>query len=109
MAGAEVRHEPREQEAGGGAEHADAEGAAPELAHLSHRLARVGERREHAFRLGAKGKPGLGQDDAAADAGEELDAELGLERAHLLGERGLGEVERRAARLNEPCSAVARK
>ena len=64
-----------------------------QLAHLGHRLARPGQRCEHALGLGTEGAAGLGEDDAAADADEELDPELGLERANLLRERGLGEVE----------------
>ncbi len=51
------------------------------------------ERREHPLGLGTEGTAGLGEDDAAADAREQRDAELGLERAHLLREGRLGEVE----------------
>ena len=57
------------------------------------RLARPGERCEHALGLGTERAAGLGEDDPAADADEQLDSELGLERANLLRERGLGEVE----------------
>ena len=37
--------------------------------------------------------PGVGGDDAAAGALEELDAQLGLEPAHLVRERGLRDVQ----------------
>ena len=93
MPGAEVGDEPGEEEAGGGPEHADAERAAGQLAHLGDCLAGARERREHPLGLGTEGTAGLGEDDAAADAREQLDAELRLERAHLLREGRLGEVE----------------
>ena len=93
MPGAEVGDEPGEEEARGRAEHADAESAAGQLAHVGDGLARTRQRREHALGLGAEGPAGLREHDAAADAGEQLDAELRLERADLLRERGLGEVE----------------
>ena len=93
MPGAEVGDEPGEEEAGGGAEHADAEGAAGQLAHFGDGFARARQRRQHPLGLGTEGTAGFGEDDAAADAREQRDAELGLERAHLLRERGLGEVE----------------
>ena len=90
---AEVGDEPGEEEAGGGAEHADAQSAAGELAHLRDRFARVRQRRQHPLGLGPEGTARFGEDDAAADAREQRDAELRLERAHLLREGRLGEVE----------------
>jgi hypothetical protein len=49
---------------------------------------------EHGLGVGTKGAARLGRHEPAADALEELDAELGLEPADLLGERRLGEVQR---------------
>ena len=97
-AAAELGRETGDQVRGGRAEHAEAERAAMELAHLAHRVARLCDTREDALRLGTKGAPRLGEDDAPADARQQLDPELGLELAHLLGERRLGDEERTCRR-----------
>ena len=64
------------------------------IPHVRDRLARAREGGLDALGLGPERAARLGEHDAPADAGEELDAELRLERAHLLGERRLGEIER---------------
>ena len=70
------------------------ERAAAQVAHLGDRVARPIDVGEHALGLGTEAAAGLGEDEPAAGAGEERDAELALELAHLLRDRGLGEVER---------------
>ena len=57
-------------------------------------VARLLDPGEHALGLRPQRPPRLRQRDPAADAREELDAELRLELADLLGERRLGDVER---------------
>ena len=53
-------------------------------------------------RLGQRRGPAL-------PALEERHAQLGLQPAHLLRQRGLRQVQGPAAAENEPCSAAARK
>ena len=53
---------------------------------------------EDPLRLRPEGPPRLGEDDPATDPGQQLDAELGLELPHLLGERGLRDEERARGR-----------
>ena len=75
-------------------EHPEAERAAPEVAHLGHRVTGSLDVGEHALRLRAEAPAGLRQHEPPARPGEECDPELGLELSYLLRDRGLGEVER---------------
>ena len=68
-----------------------------ELLQLGDRAVELGER---ALRAHGQHLARLGQPDAAARAPQQVDAELGLEPADLLGERGLGDVQL-AARARE--------
>ena len=84
----------RDEVARRGAEHPEAERPSSQLADAAHRVPRPVDPREHPLGLGSEGAAGLGEGDAAADPREEVDAELGLELPHLLGERGLRDIER---------------
>jgi hypothetical protein len=69
-----------------GAERAERRGARAQLADGADRRARGLDGGEHGLGVGAQRAPGLGRDEAPADALKERDAELRLEPAHLLGE-----------------------
>ena len=66
------------------------------LLELVERLLQPGDRR---LRLGQKIDAGAGQRHLAGGAGEQLDAELVLELAHAMADRGLRQVEVRGGLL----------
>ena len=94
VAAAELGGEAGDEVGGGGAEHAEAERPAAELANVADGVARAVDVVEHALGLRAEGPTGLRERDAATGTREQLDAELGLELADLLGERGLRDEQR---------------
>ena len=77
----------------GGQQGADRDPPADEPAQLVELAADAVDLGEHAPAPGRDRLPGLGRDDAAAGALEELRAELGLEPPDLVRERRLGDVE----------------
>ena len=76
-----------------GQQGADRDPAADEALELVDLVAHAVNLGEHAPRARGDRLPRLGRRDAAARALEELGAELGLEPADLVRERGLGDVE----------------
>ena len=72
----EVGREVGDQVGGGRPEHAEAERAAAEVAHLGDGVAGPLDVGEHALGLGPEAAARLGQHEAAAGAGEEGDPEL---------------------------------
>ena len=76
-----------------GPERAEGRDAALQLALLDDRLAPLGDGAERGLGVRAQGARGVGRADPAPDAGEERDAELGLQPADLLRERRLGEQQ----------------
>ena len=93
----------------GAAEEAEADGAAGQVAHFADRLDRLLGLAEGPLGVGAQQAAGLGQLDPAAGAGEQRDAELGLQPADLLRQARLGHMQGIRGAENDPCSAAARK
>ena len=77
-------------------------GAAAQLAHGDDGLARRLDRVQDALGVRAQLPPRLRRLQAAADAREERDAELGLQRAHLLADRRLREMQRFCSSAERP-------
>ena len=93
MAAAELGDEVDARVVAGGPPRPEGGRAAAQLAHGDDRVARRLGRVQRPLGVRAQRVPGLGRLQPAADALEEPDAELGLEPAHLLGERRLREME----------------
>lgn len=95
----------REAAAGGGRQ-AEADLAGRVLGRRAHQLPRPRQLAQDRARVLAEDEAEIGRRDAARVALEQLDAELFLERADVLAERGLGDAQRfgrlrEAARLGD--------
>jgi hypothetical protein len=75
------------------AEGAELHGAAGEIAYLADRLGGLARLGERALGVRAQQAAGLGEGQTPPRAGEERDAQLGLEPADLLREARLREVQ----------------
>ena len=109
MAAPELRDDLRARVPAGAAERPEGGDAALELALLDDGLARLGDRRERLLGVRAQGAGRLGRPDAAADAGEERQAELGSSRRICSLNDGCARCSRCAAAENDPSSRAARK
>jgi len=72
---------------------ADADRPAQQPGQLLELVVEIVHLRQHPVRVRQHEPALLGHLDRTASAAEDLDAELGLEPADLLGDRGLGEVQ----------------
>jgi hypothetical protein len=93
MAAAELGDEVDAGVIAGGPPRPEGGRAAAQLAHGDDGVARRLGRVQRPLGVRAQRVPGLGRLQPASDALEEPDAELGLEPAHLLGQRRLREME----------------
>src|SRR3954469_45938 len=98
MAAAQLLDDVGEAVGAGDAERPEGERPAAQLADLGHRVAGPLDGGEDGLGPGPERLPGLGEDDPAPGPHEQGDAELRLEGPDLLGERGLGQVERAGGR-----------
>jgi hypothetical protein len=88
-----MREQPGHVQIAGAQQGSDPDAAAERATELVDVLAGLVELGDDASGAGGDREPGLGRRDAAARALEQRDAQLAFEPAHLVRQRGLGEVQ----------------